>query len=378
MNKKRASLILKTSFVFIIILTAINPIPFSSSLLISTTSLSSSGSILYTFEEPEPTPFVNLDSELELMYALPLTGWGADLALHYNDDMSNWETSNILSRLEYWADRGMTVSRIEFQFNDVVIRGGSTYSKAKFDELLGYFDAIGVKVIADLHNDGGGSNIDLASYVLTDGFVNNWLQFVTDYKDDDRIAAINIFNEPTDLSSYGTSNTQQIQIYADLIADIHVIDPDRVVLFPYWWLMWYNNINIWFDDLQASGVLNDPYVIYDVSHPYFCEYELWDEYMSPEQKADWIFDTQILPAIEFFGSADKVWIGETFGFWPLAELSPGHPPATWSLQSAFITRIINNCVENDVGFQLFACTSPSEKFYLHTNILENSNYQVES
>ena len=377
MKKKGLYFIVKTFVVFLILLTVINPIPFSSSLLISTTSLSSSGSIIYSIEDPELIPSIPLDSDL-ISGVLPFTGWGADLALHYNDDMSNWETSNILSKLEYWKDRGMTVSRIEFQFSDVEIRDGSTYSKTKFDELLGYFDSIGVTVIADLHNDGGGSDIDLASYVLTDGFVNNWLQFATDYKDDERIAAINIFNEPTDLSSLGISNTQQIQIYSDLVADIHEIDPDRIVLFPYWWLMWYGSINSWFADLEASGVLNDPYVIYDVSHPYYCEYAPWDEYMTPDQKADWIFDTQILPAIDYFGNSDKVWIGETFGFTPLAELAPGHPSATWSLQSAFITRIINNCVEYDVGFQLFACTSPSEKFYLHTEILESSNYKVDS
>ena len=386
MQKNRAYLTIKkkTVLIVLILLIVIMPFQVSSSLLTSSTSLASSGSIIYPYAEsvplvdPENSSSYDLPDIINVSSVLPYTGWGADLTVHYSDqEMDEGQWDNLFPKLEYWANRGMNVMRIEFSFEDTWLGVGSTYYKYKFDWLLEHLHEIGIKPIADLHNAGGGStkdsSIEIANYVQNPLFYSNWLQFARDYKDDERLAAIQIFNEPTNLDVKGLSNTQQVQLFADLVYEIHEIDPDRVVIFPYWALMWgYNSIYDWFADLDASGITTEPYVVYDISHPYYWENE-WDRGLSPEERAISFATTQLEPAITKFGSSN-CWVGETFAHYQ----TTGFGPATEELQSRFVLQMINECVRLGVGFDLLACTSGSARWNIHVAILESSDYQVNS
>ena len=364
----------------LILLTFIMPVQVSSSLLTSSASLASSGSIVYSFEEPvslinpENTSSYDSGSVLEIGYALPYTGWGADLALHYNDDMSNWESSGVLPKLEYWADRGMNVSRIEFQFDDYNIRGSSTtYTKTKFDYLLELFYPRGITVIADLHNNGGGSRPE-SEYVLMQGFIDNWLQMARDYKGDNRIAGFNIFNEAGDLTTMGISAMDQTQIFSDLTRAIHEIDPDRVIFFPVW-LTYYSynpdRLYEWLNDISVTGIINEPNVVFDVLHPYYWE-NSWDMGQTPEQRAEY-YGNILEVCVDRLGS-NRVWVGETFAHYPETDFGP----ATEELQKRYVIAFVNECVRLGVGFDFLACTSKYYKFSMHEDILFASDYPVTS
>ena len=191
------------------------------------------------------------------------------------------------------------------------------------------------------------------------------MNLVQTFKGDQRIASIALFSEPqhneeTDApwepySTWYPSITTRLQLqqeFAFLIEEIHKIDPNRIVIYPYPGFQ-YDNYNEWFADLQETGVVDDPNVVFDIVHPYFFE-NAWDLGMTPTEKAVWYTKNQIEPAINFFG-ANRVWCGETF-VWDGMTYDDGQQAphsASELLQVEWLTAMINQFVACNMDFTIW-------------------------
>ena len=123
-------------------------------------------------------------------------------------------------------------------------------------------------------------------------------------------------------------------------------------------------------DILATGITSDPYVIYDTSHPYYFPppYDIWNNGLSPEQKAEWYIPNWVQPYIDVFG-AGNCWVGETF-FWGTND------PEWIDLQSRWLTAIINELYAIRVGFSVWSSlgVGGTEGWVYNINAVDNSNY----
>jgi len=205
-----------------------------------------------------------------------------------------------------------------------------------FNRVLEIFDNAGSKVLAVMQNYDGLPYP--TNYMFSQNFWNSWINFANHYKDDSRIAAISLYGElgPGDYPGY--TRLQATQRFADLTRAIHQVDPDRVVIFPIG-QTYYVTANEWIADLQVTGILNEPNVVFDIVHPYFFE-SSYDLGMTVEQKADWYAYWWIEPCVNAFGSS-KCYSGETFA-WNNGEL-----------QYRWLVTIINKFDQYNVDFTLW-------------------------
>lgn len=292
------------------------------------------------------------------------TGFGSDYCVYYDSGSPErwmWHISNI----EQWKSKGFNAIRLGFVFEDSPVEplgrhGSSVYTPEKLTRVLEIFNSVGTKVILMLQN-----NYDCQHYIGSPEWRTNWLDLVQTFKGDERIAAIALFSEPQHnedtaapwepYSTWYPSITNRLQLqqeFAFLIDEIHKIDSDRVVIYPYPGFQ-YDNYNDWFADLTEIGVVYEPNMVFDVVHPYFFE-NAWDLGMTPSEKAIWYAKNQIEPSVNFFG-ANRTWCGETF-VWDGATYSDGQQdphPATESLQIEWLTAIINQFEANVMEFTIW-------------------------
>ena len=369
-DKERYSALTRVNVVAIIFLIASVSVSFVNSALTQHTIIDSSGSIFYETH-------IVFESNTMLY-----TGLGQDYLLHYSDEDPNiwtrYGTSTYYQdKLMYWKQRGYKSSRLMFTFDTPssfvpLDSRVSIYDENKMDWVVDFFHRAGVTVILDMHDN------DKLNYYGSQAYVDSWLNVATHYKSDSRIAGFNIANEPS-LSDYAghdlgalsgpvgrvDSNAQLVKAFVYLTREIHKIDPSRIVFFPTY-VMFTPSINIdtWIAYIRDAGtalnydIMNDPYVIFDIAHPYYFE-NAWDNGMTPEQKAESYAQNQILPAVQAFG-ASKCWVGETFAWQGLTyednmPTDPYHQaPHTADpyLQTRWLTSIINVFVRYEVSFQV--------------------------
>ena len=313
-------------------------------------NLSSSGTIFYSL--PDPTSSSPNET-------ISLTSFGTDYGVHF-DSGSPERWLSYLSSMEHWKSKGILTYRLGFVFEESPVEplgrhGSSVYTPEKLERTLEIFNSVDIKVIMMLQN-----NYDCQHYIGSDAWRSNWLDLAETFKGDQRLAAISLFSEPQHSESEGTpwepydtwdpSITSRFELneeFAQLIREIHEIDPERVVIFPYPGFQ-YDNYNEWFADLQTIGIVNEPNVVFDIVHPYFFENE-WDQGMTPTQKAANTAKTKIAPSVNFFG-AERIWCGETFVWYGTG---PSGNTMTRNLQIEWITAIINQFDSYNMAFNIW-------------------------
>jgi hypothetical protein len=268
-----------------------------------------------------------------------LTGIGGDYLVNYSSgDPSAWEP--LIPLLAQWQSLGYSTSRLGFVFPGLT--GMSVLDYTKFDAVLTYFASIGVQVIPVLQNN----TDDVSAFVANPNFISDWLQFVTYYKGDTRIAAVEIFGEPnSDTSYYAGSSLKLQQLFKSLIDQIHAIDPTRLIIYP------TGNVNYpdaltWIADLRTTGIINDQLVVFDIIHPYLFESSNDTPpppNNTPTQIVQYNLNTWMLPCIAAFGP-NRCFCGETYA----------NPNLTQSLQVQFLTEQINSFIANGVQFDIWA------------------------
>jgi len=200
-------------------------------------------------------------------------------------------------------------------------------------------------------------------------YKSDWLNFVSYYKNDSRIAAISIFNEQTNSILTELSRLELTQYSEELVKEIHLVDPDRIVIFPFPALI-YSSFEELIVDLKKTEILNEPNVVFDIVHPYYFENN-WDMDLTPEDKAIWYGKTWIKPSVNLFG-ANKCFAGETFA--GTAPIVWDSPQPTAELQVRFLTAIINEYVKYNIGFSIWAVLGNGPKYSLNEQGWLASNY----
>jgi hypothetical protein len=324
--------------VFILLFTSAIQVSLASSQTEVETTISSSGLIVYNTAPPEqpeqPEPSVG---------SLPNSIIGEDYLLYYNNGSPEvWLQSGTLDHFTNWECNTM---RLGFAFSDAYPapfeHAHSDYVESKMDRVIEIFDTIGVKVILDNHNVG-----DHHDYLGSQAWIENWKAIAQHYKGDQRIAGFNIFNEPAKYTWHESVTTKEefLQACADLIDDIRAIDPTRTIYFPT-----CDGMSIGYDDPTTTynamanlGIWAKGNIIMDILHPYYFENE-WDMDLTPEEKVDWYVTNKIEPWVNLIG-AEKCWIGETFAW----------TGKTKDLQVQYLTAMINECINYDVGLQVWS------------------------
>lgn len=345
----------------------------------------------HTYPTPTPTPYPTPTPTVPpsgsgILY----TGFAEDYLRTFSDapdPIAEWDQSWYTTHLDYWGDRGYNSMRLGFNFGS---GEGSHYSETKMDAVVNWFyDSHGYKAIFDMHDNS-------PSIYGSQGFVDNWRNVASHYAGNGKVAGFNIANEPalgTTLNPllYASSGpTGQVTINYELTKyfvyvtqQIRSIDPTRVVFFPTY-VMYRPEItfNTWHSYLLQAGselnynVIADPYVIFDVTHPYYFE-NIWDGGMTPEEKAQWYVAREVLPAVTAFGSA-KCWSGETFaGWYPGVYDDNGVSttiPATYDLQYRWLKAIINQFDVYNVPFTVGWAISNGEIRGVNEASMTDSTY----
>ena len=319
-----------------------------------------------TTPNPSPSPPSNPTPNAQTV-TNSLTGFGGDYALYFNDgSVEAWINSGLINRVDEFRKKGYVAARLCFEFGHSTCM--STLDYTKFDRLLEIFDSVSVKVIPTSWDDQTFSSAFLANHR------NNWLNFVSHYKGDQRIAAISLFNEPTSRILTASMSKSEFQHFAaNLVRDIHAIDPNRVCIFPIPILM-YGSFDQWLPDLKATGILSEPNVVFDIAHPYFFEND-YDMGKNPEQKASWYGYAWIAPAVSAFGS-DRCYAGETFAWVGESTLPtanyPSHTPNV-ALQKRWLVAIINEFNRQDISFCTW-CSLHGQKWIAFEDIVHQITF----
>jgi hypothetical protein len=331
------------------------------------------------------------------------TGVGGDYLLYYNSGSVsawteyNWTSDDITYNghidisNKYWKPMGFTIDKILFSFLNEGV-SGSKYDETKFAQVLDMFDQRGIKVIPALYPDYDASyNLDY--YDGSPQLKADWLAFTKKWKGDSRIAAFNIYGEPTGATDNGMGSGQtwysgiksrkNLAIYfVDLVKSIHAIDPNRVVIYPYLGLSYWNPQEL-FDDIESTGIFQEPNTIFDVTHPYYFDIHEWNE-GDPVQKALDYESREIVPWIDKVGSS-KVWCGETFMFVGYAQ---GFDyKVDLNKQKEFFVEMLNIFEKDKVGFNVLGGLSASPHYVstysgdqvswndFHTKAIKESNFK---
>jgi hypothetical protein len=319
---------------------------------------------------------------------LTFTGIGTDYLLHYDGGSAErWISEGWIDNIAAYKSKGYVASRLGFRFTQGTITGWASGSSAldytKFDRVLEIFDSRGLKVIPVAWDDQSMKSAFLSTYK------QDWINFASHYINDDRIVAFELGSEPNTpmlndwietTNGFYQTPRDYYRLIAEIVDAIHDVDPDRICIVPYPYIIGSYGVSFskWKEDLDAVGLTNKPYVMFDVAHPYFMENE-WDMGMTPEQKASWVGNGQLAPAVAAFG-ADRCFAGETFPW--LGEMTPASPNVPShqpdpDLQLRWTIAIINEYAKYGVSFDLWSCTGNS-KWPVTTQAIDASNYKVSS
>jgi hypothetical protein len=340
--------------------------------------------------------------------AIPYTGVSTDYLLHYdNSDVSVW-TANIITvdgvtlhghidLLNLWKPL-FTVSKMSFTFPSAPQRC-SYYDPVKWEILLQMFTARGVKVIAQLYPD-----CNTLGYLGSSQLSTDWLNFVDRWKGDTRIAAVSLYEEPTSeahningnvkdwndlLKTNGVYDRKLLAKYfITLTHQIHQHDPNRVVIFPFLGLSYYDQNELFADFetiRQETGIniLTEPNTIFDVVHPYLFDSAVGSDVgVDPPSKARMYENQYIIPWINKVGAA-KIHCGETFMF-TSPSYETGYVQPNIDRQRQFLTSMINVFSKYGIGFQLLTLLQYSPNYQpadstcapynVHRAAVDASNY----
>ena len=344
---------------------------FSSGGLIFYPNSPSDGSSSDPWTDEVPIPINAPTPNPESMFAF--TGLGADYLLIYGVTNPNANSANawtntftnsgVTKPWYAWSTyfNGYSVTRLGFTFNPHMVIDHSIMGYAAFDRVLELFSSVDGKVII--------ANFDYGdTYWDSTAWWNKWLDMTSYYKGDSRIAAFEIFNEMYPEIHNGHSSAWIVSHWAKLTRAIHAIDPDRVVMFPTGQLD-YDFASQWLPDLLATGIQNEPNVVFDILHPYYFENPSWDYHsgypQTPEGTAQWYADAWIAPCVNALG-ASRCYSGESFA-WVDSEYTP-------SLQQRWLVAIINQSANYGISFNLWAGLGVPSEMNAQISAIHASSY----
>jgi hypothetical protein len=127
--------------------------------------------------------------------------------------------------------KGANAFRLAFIFEDcaqfgMTTKDGTFWNDAEVEALVAKAYSYGMQTVLDLHL------VWCPGYLESDNWIDNWENVALKYKDDPRIAAFEIYNEPFSAKQSYTQY-QLHERFAQCTRVIHEIDPDRkIIWFP--------------------------------------------------------------------------------------------------------------------------------------------------
>ena len=254
--------------------------------------------------------------------------------------------ADIEDRMEKWS---FNTVRLGFAFPNT---GNTTRNKINFEELnevLDLFDSFRIKVILDLHN-----YEDMEGYFGSNEWINSWVELANIYKDDDRIVAFEIFNEPfgqdkpsrintwdSKITGGGSSINDGTEGVAEALAEcvdaIRATGDNHIIVYPDPW--WFRpSIDEVYNPqtFLTSGYSPENIVI--TMHPWF----LWEN--QSLDKMNEFFVNQV-EKFEAWAEYYPIWIGE-FG-----AASPQEKP--WIAQKTLCKQIVDYTISEGIGFNFW-------------------------
>jgi aryl-phospho-beta-D-glucosidase BglC (GH1 family) len=294
-------------------------------------------------------------------------------ALSIRDVLDLWR-QDVETHLQTW--RFNTV-RLAFAFPG---SGGTTRNVLQLDELdqvLTLLASYGIRGILDLHN-----LEDMPGYFGSAAWIAAWVDLATRYRDDDRIAAFELFNEPfgpdkpsrvstwdPSITGGGSNLSDGTEgVAAALAACVDAIrstgDTHPIVYPDPWWFRPTRDEVYDPHSFIESGYSRENIVI--TMHPWY----LWTDQSLEKMYKDFLFNQ--LDKFEAWAEHYPLWLGE-FG-----AASPDEKP--WHTQKTVGVELVNYALSKGIGFNLWIARESSgqreETWSLVEDILEASTFSA--
>jgi len=155
-------------------------------------------------------------------------GAGGSYLFHSDDYQTAWKL-----HLPEIQKMGLNTMRLAFAFPDSTPNpdygtpSSDILDFAKLDWVVGFLSHYGIKVILDCHNRG-----DMYGDFGSEKLVNDWKRVAIHYRNDARIAAYELFNEP-DFATWSPSVRSKVHValfYKELTSTIRQIDSRHIVV----------------------------------------------------------------------------------------------------------------------------------------------------
>lgn len=278
---------------------------------------------------------------------------GSDYKAYFNSGpVSQWEKGgfgqvNFAQKFtEYFPYFPFCEMGFDFTFKST---GASHMVYSDFRELLDMWERYGNTKIVPAYY---GQWSTQQAIIGKQSFYDDWVNFITEFKDDRRIVAIQPFGEPNRAYIPSDMSYKDAMIWMKgLIGHLHGIKPEIKIIFP-WFNLVYKNTPQLIADMKSVGIPS--YCIIDCMHPYL------DPKWTPnvtnkagvDQKINKFYQEELLPFINAF-DLERLWSGETF-WWPTDSRKDTNGVF---LQDYWIKGIAELFTSNGVSFHLWSMTN---------------------
>jgi hypothetical protein len=203
---------------------------------------------------------------------------------------------------------------------------------AKMDWVLDFLDENGIKGILDLHNW-----YDMFGDFGSEKLINNWRSVAAHYRGDPRVAAYELFNEPSTATwaSSISSKMDAASFYANLTDAIREVDPEHIVIwesqpfippfedvagllrpnmvftFHRWWNSVNDEFNIWTPELLSYTSLSYAVEYRKKLNVPFWLGEFGSENPFNSSNTEWLVAEQHLCRCEEQAVGWNLWMGRT-------------------------------------------------------------------
>jgi hypothetical protein len=199
-------------------------------------------SAFYVVYKTSPSDFVQLGFPQlgfpQLGFPQLGNGFGADYRLSSVDQSLPIETVLANWRLEIPEIKsfGFDTVRLAFAFNNSGGTADSVLVYSELDQVLTLLDQNGLHAILDLHNFN-----DMMGFFGSPGWIQSWADLASHYKNDHRIVAFELFNEPSTANWYssvqtggagGPQGTGCLQALAQCVDAIRATGDNHPIVYP--------------------------------------------------------------------------------------------------------------------------------------------------